>query len=109
MGSTLHRVDVDGSLGTADGFDQAADAEVAGLAQDAVGRSHDEVDGGWGEGVVAESNAVEFAEEEVPHGVGAESFGDDRVGDAALDVLVDAEVQSGEQVCLLYTSPSPRD
>ena len=39
----VHRVDVDGPLGTADGFDQAADTEVAGIAQDAVGRSHDEV------------------------------------------------------------------
>jgi len=30
-------VDVDGPVGAADGFDQTADAEVAGQAQDAVG------------------------------------------------------------------------
>ena len=33
-------VDVDGLGGGADGLDQAADAEVAGLAQDAVGDAH---------------------------------------------------------------------
>ena len=38
-------VDVDGLVGGADGLDQAADAEVAGLAQDAVGGADDEVDG----------------------------------------------------------------
>ena len=90
-------VDVDGFVGAADGFDQAADAEVAGLAQHAVGGADDQVDGGLSEGVVPESGAVELAQEEVAHGVGTQAFGDDRVGDAAFDVLVDAEVQGGEQ------------
>ena len=90
-------VDVDGFVGRADGLDHAADAEVAGLAQDAVGGADDQVDGGAGEGVVAKSDAVEFAQDEVAHVVGIEPFGDDGVGDAALDVLVDAEVESGEQ------------
>ena len=49
------------------------------------------------EGVVPEPDAVEFAQDEVAHGVGVEPLGDDRVGDAALDVLVDAEVEGGEQ------------
>ena len=90
-------VDVDGFVGAADGLDQAADAEVAGLAQDAVGGADDEIDGGAGEGVVSESDAVEFAEDEVAHVIGIEAFGDDGVGDAAFDVLVDAEVEGGEQ------------
>jgi hypothetical protein len=90
-------VDVDGLVGGADGLDQAADAEVAGLAQDAVGGADDEVDGGLREGVVSESGAVEFAQNKIPHGIGAEAFGDDRVGDAALDVVIDAEVEVGEQ------------
>ena len=38
-------VEVDGFVGGADGFDQAADAEVAGPAQDAVGGADDEVEG----------------------------------------------------------------
>jgi hypothetical protein len=65
-------VDIDGALGGADGFDEAADAEVAGLAEDAVGGTDDEVDGGWGEGVVAESGVVEFAEDELAQGVGTD-------------------------------------
>jgi len=90
-------VDVDGFVGGANGLDHAADTEVAGLAQNAVGGADDEIDGRLREGVVAEADAVEFAEDEVAHGVGAEAFGDDRVGDATLDVLVDAEVESGEE------------
>ena len=90
-------VDVDGFVGAADGLDHAADAEVAGLAQDAVGAADDEIDGGAGEGVVSESDAVEFAEDEVAHVVGMEPLGDDGVGDAALDVVVDAEVERGEK------------
>jgi len=57
-------VDVDGFVGGADGLDHAADAEIAGLAQDAVGGADDEVDGGAGEDIVGESGAVEFAQEE---------------------------------------------
>src|SRR5271155_4514411 len=90
-------VDVDGLVGAADGLDQTADAEVAGLAQDAVGGADDEIDGGLREGVVSEAGAVEFAEDEVAQVVGVEAFGDDGVGDAAFDVVVDAEVESSEQ------------
>ena len=91
-------VDVDGLGGTADGLDHAADAEVAGLTQNAVGRTHDQLDGGRREGVVAQADAVQFAQDEVAHVLAMEAFGDDRVGDAALDVQVDAQVQRGQQV-----------
>ncbi len=47
---------------------------------------------------MAETDAVEFTEDEVAHVVGVESLGDDGVGDAALDVAVDAEVEGGEQI-----------
>ena len=49
---------------------------------------------------MAKSDAVEFPEDEVAHVVGVEAFGDDGVGDAAFDVLVDAEVEIGEQAGL---------
>src|SRR5271157_5820201 len=54
-------VDVDGLVGASDGLDHAADAEIAGQAQDAVGGADDEVDGGAGDDVVRQSDAVEFA------------------------------------------------
>ena len=90
-------VDVDGFVGAPDGLDHTADAEVAGLAQDAVGGAHDQIDRRLSEGVVAKADAVEFAQDEVAHEVGAKAFGDDGVGDAALDILVDAEVEVGEE------------
>jgi len=57
-------VDVDGFVDRADGLDHAADTEVAGLAQHAVGGADDEVDGRSGEGVVAKSGAIEFTPDE---------------------------------------------
>jgi len=56
-------VDVDGLVGGADSLDHAADAEIAGLAQHAVGTADNQVDGGLSEGVVAELGAVEFAQD----------------------------------------------
>src|SRR6185312_11742916 len=90
-------VDINGAGGGTDGFDEAADAEVAGLAQDAVGGADDEVDGRRREGVVAEAGVVEFAEDELAQGVGRQPLGDRRVGHPAFDVVVDAEVEVGEQ------------
>src|SRR5262249_53163770 len=71
---------------------------VAGLAQDAFGAADDEVDRGAGEGVVRQADTVEVAQQEVAHIIGVEPLGEDRVGHAALDVLVDAEVEGGQQV-----------
>src|SRR6185369_3935337 len=90
-------VDVDGLVRAADGLDQTANAQVARLAQDAVGGADDQVDGGRREGVVAQADAVELTQDEVAQGVGPQAFGEDRVGDAALDVLVDAQVQRRQQ------------
>lgn len=67
------------------------------MHQDAVGGADDEVDRGRRDGAVAQTGPVEFAEEEFLHRVGTEPLGDRRVGDAALDVLFDAEVEVGEQ------------
>ena len=64
-------VDVDGLVSGADGLDEAADAEVAGLAQDAVGGADDQVHSWSCEGVMAEADAVEFTQDEVAHGIGA--------------------------------------
>jgi hypothetical protein len=90
-------VDVDGLAGAADGLDQTANTQVAGLAEHAVGGADDQLDGGRREGVVAQTGAVEFAQDEVTQGVGVQTLGNDRVGDAALDVLVDGQVQRGQQ------------
>jgi len=49
---------------------------------------------------VAESDAVEFAEDEVAHGVGAEPLDNDGVSHVALDVLVDAEASSIQRILI---------
>ncbi|QVL30235.1 hypothetical protein KIH39_15385 [Telmatocola sphagniphila] len=58
-------VDVHGFIGGSNGFDEAADAEIAGFTQDAVGGADDEIDGGLRKSIVAESDAIEFPEKEV--------------------------------------------
>lgn len=90
-------VDVDGSVLRADGFDQASHGVVSGLAEDAVGGTDDEVEGVGRKGVMTKSGAVELTQQEVAHQIGPEAFGDDRIGDAAFDVLVDAQIHRGEQ------------
>ncbi len=47
--------------------------------------------------IVPESDAIEFAEDEVVQEIGAEPFGDDGISYPVTDVLVDAEVEVGEQ------------
>ncbi len=42
-------------------------------------------------------DAIKLAEDEGFHVIGVESFGDDRIGHAAFDVLVDAEVDVVKQ------------
>lgn len=46
------------------GFEQAADAQVAGAAKEALAGADDERQGFRGEGVVAQAGAVELVEEE---------------------------------------------
>src|ERR1700691_3973075 len=90
-------VDVDGLADRAYGLDQAADAQVAGLTQHAVGTADDQIDGRLREGVVAQAGPVQFAQDEVTYVIGVEAFANDRVGDPALDGQVDAQAQGGEQ------------
>lgn len=74
--------DIDGACLVADGFEEGCNTEVAGAAQTAFGRTHDEVECGFGEGVVTESTFVELIEDEVAGLVGVHGFEDDGVGDA---------------------------
>lgn len=63
-------VNVDAFVRGTDGFEHAAQDQVAGLAQDAVGRADDQVERGLGEGVVPEADAIEFGEDEGLHVLG---------------------------------------
>ena len=70
----------------AHGFDEAADAQVAGAAQQPFAGANDEREGFEGEGVVAESGAIELGEDERLNGFGSQARQHDRVGDAGADL-----------------------
>ncbi|MBK7582067.1 MAG: hypothetical protein IPI67_17905 [Myxococcales bacterium] len=91
---------VDGFGAVAHGFEQGAEAEVSGAAQDALGRADDEAERVVSEGRVGERHLVELGADEVGHAVGCELLHQDRVGDAVLDVFVDGEAQAAEQLGL---------
>jgi hypothetical protein len=51
-----------------DGFDERAEAQVAGAAQQTFAGAHDQGQGFGREGVVAETGAVELLQNELLHG-----------------------------------------
>lgn len=55
--------EIDGFGLIADGFDEGSHAEVFDGAEDAFGGSNDEVEGGFSEGVMRETDAVELGED----------------------------------------------
>jgi hypothetical protein len=93
-------VDVNVSVGCTNGLDHAADAEIAGLPQNAVGGTDDQVDGRLSERVVSQSDTVEFAQNEVTHAVGTQAFADNRIGNPTFDILVDTKFEIGQQAGL---------
>jgi hypothetical protein len=100
MGLDEHPVDLfevhDAGL-VADGFDERAEAQVAGAPQQAFAGAHNESQGFGREGVVAQAGAVELVENERFDGFGSEPRQECRVRDAGADFLVDGQGQGLEQ------------
>lgn len=90
-------IDADGLVGVADRLEHAGETEIAGPAQNAVGRADDQFESRLGKSVVPETYAIELAMNEGAHVIGIEPFGDDGVSDPALNVLVDGEGQVTQQ------------
>ncbi len=65
--------EVDGAGLVAHGFDERAQAQVAGAAQEAFAGADDEREGFGGEGVVAQAGAVELVEDELFDGFGTQA------------------------------------
>ena len=91
----LFEIDAFGLI--AHGFQETGEAKVAGATQEAIGGADDEGESFLGKSVVGETDGVELTEDEVMDLVGVEPGDDDRKGDAGLDVLVDAEVEIGQE------------
>jgi len=86
-------VEADDLLAVSDGFEHGGETEVADAPQNPFGGADDEGDGVFAEGVVAEADEVELGIEEGLQVVGIEPGDTDGIGDAALDVFIDGQVQ----------------
>ena len=85
--------EVDGLGAVADGFEEAGDAEVAAASEQAFGGVQQQGEGLFDEGVVAESDAVEFAEDVGLELLGEQGFEHVGVGDAGAEVVVDEQAE----------------
>jgi len=92
--------EADDVFAVADGFEYGGEAEVAQTAQDALGGTNHEGDGILVEDVVAEPDEVELGVKEGAHIFGVKAGNLNGIGDAALDVLVDGEVQFVDELGL---------
>ena len=90
-------LEIDDADLVAHGFDERAQAQVAGAAQQALAGADDEGQGVRGEGVVAQAGAVQLGQDELLDGFGSQAGQDDRVSDAGADFLVDGQGQGLEQ------------
>ena len=86
-------VDADDLLAISDGFEHGGDAEVAGTPEQALGRAYNEGDGVLTEGVMTHADGVALGIKEGLHVLRIQAGHFDGVGDAALDVLIDGQVQ----------------
>ena len=68
----------------ADGFDERAQAEIAGASQQAFAGADDEREGFGGEGVVTETGAIQLIQDEVLDGFRSQPLEQGRIGDAGL-------------------------
>lgn len=75
----------------ADGFDQRGDAEIFGSTQQPFAGAHDEGERVGGEGVVAQTSAIQLGQDERFDRFGREARQDHRVGDSRSDFLVLSE------------------
>ena len=94
----IDHVDVDRrASGRADRFEHRGQAQIATATQHAVGRADDQLGRSGGERVVRQPDAIQLALDELTHRVIVQTPGDDRVGHAAFDVLVDRQIQVRQQ------------
>ena len=91
---------VDGLLPVAHRLEHAGESEVARPAQESVRGTDDQREGLFGEEVVAKTRLVQLGENESGHVVVDEFFHDHRIGDPALQVLVDLQAHMGQAFVL---------
>ena len=80
-----------------DGFDERAQTQVAGAAQETFAGTNDERQRFGGEGVMAEASAVELIQNERLDGFGGQTWQECRVSDPRVDFLVDGQRERLQQ------------
>ena len=81
----------------ADGFDERAQTQVAGAAQETFAGTDDERQRFGGEGVVAQAGAIQLIQNELFDRFGSQAREQRRVSDAGADFLVDGQGQGLQQ------------
>ncbi len=89
--------EIDGADLVAHGFDQGTEAEIASATQESSAGANDERQRLGGEGIVAETGAVELGQDERFDGFRCQARKNDRVSDAGTDFLVDGQGQGLEK------------
>jgi hypothetical protein len=72
----------------AHGFDEGAEAEIARAAQESLAGANDQGQRFLGEGVMAQTGAIELAQNELFGGLRTDPWQERRIGDARADFLV---------------------
>ena len=80
-----------------DGFDERAETQVAGAAQEAFAGTDDERQRFGSEGIVAQSGAIQLIQDKLLDRFGSQAREQCRVSDAGADFLVDGQGQGLEQ------------
>jgi len=78
-------------------FNERAQRQIAGAAQQTFGGAHDQSQGFRAEGVVAQAGPVQLAEDERFEGFKSQAGQQHRIGDAGTDLLIDRQGQGLEQ------------
>jgi len=94
---TVNLLEIHGFSVIADGFDQRRETEIADSTQNAFRGAHNELEGFFGEGVMAEAGTIKLVENELVGLIGIEFWNDDGISDPGFDIFVDGKANLVEQ------------
>jgi hypothetical protein len=98
--NAVDQIEINGFLLGPDRFQETAQTEVSGSAEDPVGGPDDEGDRFFCKGIVTQPGPVDLRKDEFFHLIGIETFHDDRVGNSGFDILIDLQSQGMKELGL---------
>jgi hypothetical protein len=88
------------TAGCAHRLQHRGQTEIAALPQNAVGRANDQLRRALGESAVGQPHPLQLAMDELAHVVWMQPLGDDRIGHATFEILIDGQIKVAEQLGL---------